>query len=75
MSGLVYALETFTPSGRQDLVVTIECPPVRASGEAPWVVYDPGPRTYLAIHGLNDRVQPYLDAILALIRAEPEYGG
>jgi hypothetical protein len=73
MSGLVYALETFTPSEGRDLVITIECPPVRVTTESPWAEWEPGPHTYLAIHGLNERVQPYLDAILSLIEAEPEY--
>jgi hypothetical protein len=67
MSGLVYELETFTPPEGRDLVV------MRITAEPPWAKWEPGPHTYIAIHGREDRVKPYLDAILALVEAEPEY--
>ena len=54
-----------------DLAVTISRPPIEVpSDDGIWRKWRDGPRTTVTIEGLNECVQPYIDAIQALLDAE-----
>lgn len=58
-----------------DLTMTLERPVVDVtSPEQMFKEHRPGPRTMVVIEGLNERVQPYLDALSRVYSEERQSG-
>ncbi len=54
-----------------EISIVVIRPEVRLpSDDGIWAKFAPGPKTYVAISGLSDRVGPYIEAIWKISQAE-----